>query len=147
MAQRAEAFARLHHAGVKNRFSGEDYIDHPERVVGHLPAVCAGLGIEVTDHLRAVAWLHDTFEDCEAVTEALLRETFGDEITDDVLLLSRNFEPGNDYYQRNRGRTKPVKLADIKDNTDPERMALLDPLNRARLTKKYKEAVTHLGGW
>ncbi len=49
------------------------------------------------------------------------------------------------------GRRKPafialrVKLADIADNMDEERLALLDPQTANRLRRKYKQALKALG--
>lgn len=40
---------------------------------------------------------------------------------------------------------REVKLADLADNTDPDRLATLTESDRARLTEKYGDAYAALG--
>ncbi len=66
-----------------------------------------------------------------------------DEIVDAVdALTKRPGETRQDYYARVRQNTRAlqVKHADIDDNTDPARTALLDETTRARLAQKYAAA-------
>lgn len=98
---------------------------------------------------RIVAFLHDVLEDTP-VTETELREDFPDFIVDAVVAISRrDGEAPDDYYARVRGDplARVVKVyGDIPSNTDPARAALLDPVTRKRLEKKYAHAIDVLTG-
>lgn len=65
-----------------------------------------------------------------------------------VELLTRTptVEPAT-YYARIRANAlaTKVKLADLADNSDPERLALLDEATRTRLAAKYAVAYEALG--
>lgn len=130
---RAERLARAAHAGQVDK-SGAPYVGHVERVsrrVAHDPT------------LAAVAWLHDTIEDCEVSADDLRAAGMPDEVVDAVVALTRvSGEPPEEYYGRVRANALalPVKLADIADNTDPERAARLDAPTRERLARKYAHA-------
>lgn len=58
MVRAAAALAQLHHRGVKRKYTGEEYIQHPIRVAERL------LGYNITqDKILAAALLHDCLED------------------------------------------------------------------------------------
>jgi hypothetical protein len=65
-----------------------------------------------------------------------------------VELLTRTDGMSSDEYYR-RVRVHPiareVKLADLADNTDPNRLALLTAADRSRLMAKYTAAYAALG--
>ncbi|GAB6855988.1 HD domain-containing protein [Microbacterium xylanilyticum] len=129
---RAEAIARAAHAGQVDK-TGHPYIDHPARVAAR---------VQGNAQLEAIAWLHDVVEDTTVTLDDLRRE-FPDEIVDAVdALTKRPGETRQDYYARVRQNTRAlqVKHADIDDNTDPARTALLDETTRARLAQKYAAA-------
>lgn len=135
----ARMIANSAHAGQVDK-SGQPYIDHPRRVAARLS--------DPTEVV--VAWLHDVLEDSDT-PEGLLRATFGDEVTDAVVALTHNYghhESRVDYYTRVRANPTAlaVKKADIADNTDPHRLALLKPDLRARLETKYALA-TQILDW
>lgn len=134
----AESLARRAHADQRNPKDGEDYIRHPERVVRHLESLGAGWR-EI-----ATAWLHDVVEDCEGWTPGVLTDYGVDaEVVAAVAAITHpKGEPRRDYYLR-VGRNRialAVKLADIHDNTDPARRAVLDAETAARLDRKYAQA-------
>ena len=56
-------------------------------------------------------------------------------------------EEADDYYRRVcvSPLARAVKAADIADNSNPLRLALLDPETRARLEEKYAKARVALG--
>lgn len=147
--QAAKALATFAHRGQVDK-ADEPYIDHPERVVARLgtqPEFRA-LSRGERDVAKMVAWLHDVIEDT-AVTLGVL-EALGcpEEVAWRVWRLTR--VPGqqpNDYYVAiaDDPITLMVKAADIDDNTDPTRLALLDWETRDRLTKKYAKARAALG--
>ncbi|MGJ9403105.1 HD domain-containing protein [Arthrobacter sp. KK5.5] len=137
----ARAVATIAHRGQTDH-AGADYISHPARVAGRLTAPA-----EV-----AAAWLHDTIEDCGIGADELLRAGIAEDVVTAVVLLTRTPEMGSDDYYR-AIRANPValavKLADIADNTDPERVRVLragDPVKAERLAGKYRHALEILGG-
>lgn len=98
------------------------------------------------EHAVAAAWLHDVVEDTE-ITLADLEQTFPPDVTAAVdALTRRSDETPAEYYAR--VRTVPlaltVKLADMADNSDPQRLAQLDAATRERLTAKYARARAQL---
>ncbi|AKU18072.1 HD domain-containing protein [Luteipulveratus mongoliensis] len=132
MIDEAKDIARRAHAEQVDK-AGHAYITHPARVAQRV----AG-----DERAEAVAWLHDVVEDT-AVTLADLAETFPAEVVAAVdAITRRKGEDGDDYYDRvaRDPLALKVKLADLDDNSDPERLALLDEATRERLTRKYAHA-------
>ncbi|MFB2585353.1 HD domain-containing protein [Herbiconiux liukaitaii] len=134
---RAVAVAREHHGGQTDKI-GRPYIEHPLAV--------AALLSDEDD--RIVAVLHDILEDTDCPPD-LLAELFGEEVLDDVLALTHLPEESRvDYLHRilaRGGRAVRVKKADIRHNTDPARLDLLDDPTRRRLLQKYRESAALLG--
>lgn len=125
--------------------AGRDYIEHPRRVARLVRTMYPDAPAIVED----VALLHDTMED--AGEETAIR-TFGGagispEVAAHVALLSRNVHPEIDYYDRIRKNPVAlmVKHADIMDNLDADRLAMLDEDTQARLLVKYESALLALG--
>lgn len=134
---KARKIAEQAHAGQLDKL-GEPYIGHVSRVADR---VHGGLD-------KAVAWLHDVVEDSEWGEADLMAAGMPAEAIASVLVLAhRPHEPRSDYYARIRedSRAVRVKLADIADNTDPQRMTGLDEVTRERLTAKYAKARAALG--
>lgn len=119
--EKARVFATAAHAaiGQLRKYTNEPYIVHPMYVasivasVPHTEAmVCAGL-------------LHDVLEDTQ-VPEAVLRQEFGDEVTDLVVWLTKVEVPGNRQVRKAAelerlaeapAEAQTVKLADMIANT------------------------------
>jgi hypothetical protein len=138
---RAEALARRAHAGQVDKL-GVDYIHHPEAVAGIVRANHPG---DVT--AVVVAWLHDVVEDTE-VGLAEIRAEFGDAVADAVgAITRRDGEDPDAYYDRvaANATTLKVKRADLTNNADPARTALLSPNVRERLAAKYQHAIARIG--
>ena len=136
--RRAQALAMSAHDGQVDK-AGRPYIEHPERVVGHL--------LNPTAQETVVAWLHDVVEDA-GITLEYLENEFGSEVATAVdAITNRPGETKTDYYSRVRANpiALTVKAADLADNTDPARLELLDPNLRARLESKYALARHELG--
>lgn len=148
----AQQFAIKAHGQQKRKYTGEPYWKHLAEVAG----IVSGLGwFEPTigpTTVTAVAWLHDTIEDCDVVRDDL-RQRFGCTIADAVLMLS-DLETGNramrkaasrERLSRAPGWIQTIKCADLISNTacivqhDPnfaitylaEKRALLAVLHRA----------------
>lgn len=139
IVERAKELAHRAHAGQVDK-AGRPYIEHVARVAA---------AVSDDPEAEAVAWLHDTIEDCEEFREEVY-ELLPIEILVSVLALSRNvqFPPYVEgYYERVKldRIALRVKLADIADNADEFRLALLDEKTAARLRRKYKKALRELG--
>ena len=119
----AQIFATAAHAaiGQKRKYSGDDYIVHPQRVA----AIVERHG--GTDEMIAAAWLHDTVEDTD-VTPILITKMFGVDVADIVEGLTDISLPddGNRAKRKSIDRMHSanasteaqfVKCADIIDNS------------------------------
>lgn len=153
----AEDIALRAHIGQVDK-AGEPYITHPARVVHFVNKVIDDsrdvlvrlYGEDVLDddnfraELYAIAWLHDVIEDSDWKADDLRIRTVPENVIDAVEKLSKvPNEPNIDYYERLKGndQARIVKLADLSDNSDPNRIALIeDRETRERLQEKYKKA-------
>lgn len=141
---RAREFAIAAHHGQTDK-AGADYWTHPERVAEHVRQLYP----DAPDAAVAAAWLHDVVEDTDWTADALVTEGFPAEVVDGVILLTRSDGvSSDDYYRAIRERggiALMVKHADIADNTDPARLAKLEPELATRLQVKYAHARELLG--
>jgi (p)ppGpp synthase/HD superfamily hydrolase len=136
--QAARAMATAAHLGQVDKANAA-YIEHPARVVGHL--------VRPIHEVAAVAWLHDVVEDSPITLEEV-EAAFGSVVAAAVdAMTHRPGEPNLDYYARVKANpiALTVKAADLADNTDPARLAMLEPEARARLEAKYAVARGALG--
>ena len=140
----SENVATVLHFGQVDK-AGVDYIEHPRRVA----RLVRELYPDAPEWTEDVAWLHDTIEDCgeETAFKTIAGVGISPETWALVALLSRNIRPDIDYYERIRNIPVAlmVKHADILDNLDPERLALLDEKTQTRLRQKYAKALDALG--
>jgi (p)ppGpp synthase/HD superfamily hydrolase len=141
-------FAKFVHEGQVDK-AGNPYTDHLFRVAGRVYALSDGCPFwdhEDRDEAAQIAWLHDTIEDTWVATGTLLREGFSPRVIDAVSLLTKPDVPVS--YQTWIERlidladlpTILVKLADVEDNSDPERLTLLPAETQERLFRKYEPA-------
>lgn len=139
--QVAEAIARRAHAGQADK-SGVDYIGHPERVA-------AGVRTHGGDDgAVAAAWLHDVLEDCDVTAGDLLEAGIPVPVVEAVRAVTKTKgETLEDYCARIRANPTAmlVKRADLEDNTDPARTAILPEKVRVRLAAKYARVRSLLG--
>ena len=65
-----------------------------------------------------------------------------------LALTKKADQPTEEYYAQVRSNplARQVKHADIHDNLDPRRMALLDEATFKRFAAKYGEAITEVLG-
>lgn len=123
IVERARIFARAAHAAVgqRRKYTGEEYIYHPMEVA----TIVQGAGGDV--NMIAAAILHDVIEDTQ-VTEEILREEFGDDITELVGWLSDVSKPedGNraarkaidrEHSAMAPARAQTIKCFDLWSNT------------------------------
>ncbi|RKW70438.1 HD domain-containing protein [Galactobacter caseinivorans] len=137
----ARVLATSAHAGQQDK-AGRPYIEHPARV-----AALVAQDVGPRHAAVAVAWLHDVVEDTDVTLEQI-RQAFGDQIAAGVdAMTRRSGEEPDAYYARVRADqlALAVKRADIADNTDPARVALLDHATATRLAGKYRHARAELG--
>ncbi|GAT01299.1 HD domain-containing protein [Mycolicibacterium fortuitum] len=130
----ADKIAADAHAGQVDK-AGADYIAHPRRVAQRVTP-------NTPEH-RAAALLHDVLEDTPVTDADLLTQGIPPHVVEAVRLLTRKPTVApDDYYAAIRRNTiaYAVKMADIADNSDPRRLARLDPKTRARLESKYATA-------
>ncbi|WP_052865156.1 HD domain-containing protein [Streptomyces niger] len=128
-----EALARRAHEGQTDK-AGRPYAEH-------LAAVAAGVRARGGSAEQiAAAWLHDAVED-DALSAAWLAEAALTQATKDMVLAvtKRAGEPPEEYAARILATPGAllVKEADLAHNADPDRLAVLDPATRERLTAKY----------
>lgn len=134
IVQVADLVAYMAHRGQVDKI-GADYICHPRMVASFVEG----------EKAKAVALLHDVLEDTY-LTEGDLRPVFGDEITDAVLILTRDEQEDYfDYIRRVKKHplAKQVKLADLRHNTDRSRILNPGEKDFARW-KKYEKAIQML---
>lgn len=138
--EQAVAIAEEAHANQLDK-AGVPYIGHPLRVMGRFR----------DDAHRIVAVLHDVVEDAGShgydLAYLAQRGAPRDIIQAIDALTHRPGEPDEEYWTRvaANGVARAVKLADIEDNSIPERLARLSPKDRERLIAKYTRARAALG--
>lgn len=125
---------------VKHAFKDKvDLVGGP--YYNHLEAVASMLTDKST-YLQTAAYLHDLLEDCPEWTEGALHALFPDEVVGIVVTLTRRpQEPYKAYIER-VGRCPQatvIKLADLHDNMDVTRLAVLTDKDVERL-RKYLDA-------
>ena len=134
--QVAKEIAKRAHAGPVDK-SGVAYIGHPERVA-HWVARMGGSSRAV-----AAAWLHDVVEDSPWTLEDLRAAGISGRTCRIVDLMTKKPGQGAEEYfraLRSDSEARLVKMADLADNTSPERLALLDASTRERLMAKYSRS-------
>ena len=149
----AQRFATIVHEGQVDK-AGRPYVEHLSRVDARVFAMSAGCPFwsnEEVDEARQIAWLHDAVEDTSYGYQELLMEGFSKAVCLAVSKLTRHEAAINGSLPPYREwiaslaengdlPTILVKLADVEDNSDPERLALLPEETRARLLRKYEPA-------
>jgi len=117
------------------------YIGHPSRVAAYL-ATSHGPQPAAAPEVIAAGWLHDVVEDTPTTLDDLARMGIPPSVLAIVdAVTKRADESPSEYAVRIAAHPGAVlvKRADLHDNTDGRRMALLDQTTRARLTFKYRQ--------
>jgi (p)ppGpp synthase/HD superfamily hydrolase len=122
------------HAGATDK-AGRPYIEHPIRVMDEMS----------TDVERMIAILHDVVEDTTVTVDELLERGCPVDVVEAVeVLTKRSVEEYEAFIERIRNSGNEhavrVKLADISDNANEKRLALLGPVEAERLRLKYSMA-------
>lgn len=134
----AIALAAKHHAGQVDK-AGRPYILHSLRVMLQ----------QDNDHARIAAVLHDVVEDTPITLEDLRDMGFDHAVIEAVDILTRD-ESTEDYdLYLERVSSNPiacqVKLADLQDNMDWDRISEPTERDHARV-EKYRRAHRYLSG-
>ncbi len=124
LLEKAKTLARSQFAGRTDK-AGVDYFE------GHLSSVAS---LVSSDEEKTVAYLHDVLEDTD-YPEEKLREEFGDEITDAVVLLTHRDKLGEEGYldyirhlkEAGNELAIAVKIADLTNNSDYTRLGASSP--------------------
>ena len=138
IVETAKELATRAHAGQVDK-AGRPYIEHVARVAA---------AVSDDPEAEAVAWLHDVLEDCDDAFRVEILDRFSERVYRACCRLDRNRSYDNvEYYAviRSNPLALRVKLADIADNADESRLALLDDKTAARLRRKYAKARKALG--
>ncbi len=129
--ERAIIIAVAAHKGQKDK-AGAPYILHPLRIMLNMD----------TETEQIVAILHDVIEDTDLTFDHLRKQGFSDDIIDAITHLTRaDDEPYETYINRIKDHSiaKKVKLSDLKDNMNMDRIANITPNDITRI-EKYKKA-------
>ncbi|MER5552968.1 HD domain-containing protein [Streptomyces sp. NPDC002793] len=136
-----ETIAREAHRGQTDK-AGRPYTEH-------LAAVAEGVRVRGGDEeQRAAAWLHDAVEDGALPRQWLEEAPLTRRVKDMVLAVTkRDGEDLRAYTGRILATPGAllIKEADLAHNADPDRLAVLEPATRTRLTAKYAQVRGLLG--
>ena len=139
---RAYKIACQLHAGQTDK-AGRPYIEHLTRVLLRVQ-------MDGGDRFQQIAaLLHDSIEDEKTTADELLALGVPSEAVVLVQALTKRDEQSYEDYLRGligRDRVLTVKMADLDDNSDPERLELLPERQRMRLQAKYAQAWDILHG-
>ena len=131
LLERAIKLAEIYHEGQFDK-GGSPYIEHPFRVMN---------GVESIEE-KILAVLHDVLEDCNISREQLIDEGIPEYLVEklEILCKGKN-EKYFDYIDRikNNSVTINVKLSDLKDNMNLQRLKEVTEKDMKRL-EKYKKA-------
>jgi len=114
----AIVFAAERHRGQRDK-AGEPYILHPLRVALRVR----------TDRERLAAVLHDVVEDTGVTLDELRERGLDESVVAAIETLTKQ-----------NPIARAVKLADLADNLDPERLAALPGEEQQRLRAQYEPA-------
>lgn len=138
MVEQAKELARRAHVGQVDK-AGRPYIEHVARVA----AACAD-----DPKAEAVAWLHDVLEDAPEYEDEVIGVLPPSLFWSCCLLDRSRGVRRRDYYSRIAADpiALRVKLADVADNADEARLALLDEATADKLRRRYAHARKSLEG-
>ena len=130
---RAISIAAEAHAGQKDR-AGAPYILHPIRLM---------IQMDTEDAMMA-AVLHDVVENSTWTLDDLRKEGFSNEVLNAVDSLTHRDKEGEDYWDYiQRAKSDPiaikVKLADLEDNLNPDRLNEVTEKDEKRFDR-YRKA-------
>jgi (p)ppGpp synthase/HD superfamily hydrolase len=131
LLNKAIKLAEKYHQGQVDK-AGKPYIGHPLRVME---------GVETLEE-KVLAVLHDVLEDCDVSPEQLIKEEIPKELVEKLVILCKM--KNEDYFHyinriKNDKATINVKLSDLRENMDLDRLKQITEKDIDRL-EKYKKA-------
>ena len=131
--ERAIAIAAEAHAGQKDR-AGAPYILHPIRLMIQMDS----------ENAMMAAVLHDVVENSVWALDDLRKEGYSNEVLNAVDSLTHRDKEGEDYWDYiQRAKSDPiaikVKLADLEDNLNPDRLNEVTEKDEKRFDR-YRKA-------
>ena len=131
--ERAIAIAAEAHAGQKDR-AGAPYILHPIRLMIQMDS----------ENAMMAAVLHDVVENSVWTLDDLRKEGFSNEVLNAVDSLTHRDKEGENYWDYiQRAKSDPiaikVKLADLEDNLNPDRLNAVTEKDEKRFDR-YRKA-------
>ena len=131
--ERAIAIAAEAHAGQKDR-AGAPYILHPIRLMIQMDS----------ENAMMAAVLHDVVENSVWTLDDLRKEGFSNEVLNAVDSLTHKDKEEEDYWDYiQRAKSDPiaikVKLADLEDNLNPDRLNEVTEKDEKRFDR-YRKA-------
>ncbi|MEI6554601.1 MAG: GTP pyrophosphokinase [Paludibacter sp.] len=128
--EKAISIALLAHKGQIDK-GGNPYILHPLRIMIGMPTI----------EEKIVAVLHDVLEDSNITIQNLREENYSEKILNALTLLTKNENQSYNEYiseiKKNTLATK-VKLADLRDNMDKNRIINPNEKDIERMNKYIK---------
>ena len=116
--------------------SGMPYVFHPFHLAEQMP----------DEDTTIVALLHDVIEDTPYTLDDLRAMGFNEQVLDALALMTHDKRiPYMDYVAKIKGNkiARPVKLADLKHNSDLSRLNNVDEKAMKRIDK-YRQAIALL---
>lgn len=146
--QMAKDIATHAHKGQMDKL-GEDYINHPLRVHRNLTTnpKFKNLDALTREDCEVAALLHDVIEDTPITAEDLLALGFSARSVRLVELLTKDKSKPKEHYfdaLREEPLARMIKLADISDNRNKQRVARLDSVTAEALERKYLHAMASI---
>lgn len=127
--------------------AGAPYVGHVMRVLRRVREVFP----EAPEEVLHAALLHDVIEDCDVTAADLRAAGYPANTIAIVEAVTKNPDDGLTYAERieRLAETGPrgavqVKICDLMDNSDPDRLSALPPEKAASLSKRYRRALARL---
>lgn len=124
--------------------AGNPYAQHPLRVHMRLQEMFPDAG----EDIRHAALLHDVMEDCGITSEDLRKRNYSENTIQIIEAVTKNPDDGLTYAQRieNLVENGPlgaiqIKLCDLLDNNNSERLKILPKETAVSLSKRYTKAI------
>lgn len=144
--EETQAWAHDLHHGQTDK-AGQPYVEHVMRVHTRLLSLFPDASADV-EH---AALLHDAIEDCDVTADDLRRRGYTETTIRIVEAVTKRPDGEHTYAERieHLARSGPmgalqVKIADLSDNSDPVRLALLPEDKSASLGQRYRKALDRL---
>ena len=139
-------WVRALHDGQVDK-AGEAYIGHVMRVFRHVREIFP----DAREDVLHAALLHDAIEDCDVTAADLRARDYSAETIAIVEAVTKHPDDGLTYAERidRLAETGPmgavqIKICDLMDNSDPDRLSALPSDKAASLSKRYRKALARL---